>query len=91
MWGKATSRPHDLTASIATDNGITSGEDLVFGSQYVITFASSHFLNTALKSLGTPFSTTVLIGTKGLSSIEAARIPYSWANIKAVWNSAYFD
>lgn len=32
--------------------------------------------------------TTVLTGTKGLSSAEAARMPYSWANTKAVRNAA---
>ena len=32
--------------------------------------------------------TTVLTGTKGLSSGEAARMPYSWANTKAARNAA---
>ena len=32
--------------------------------------------------------TTELTGTNGLSSAEAARMPYSWANTKAARNAA---
>ena len=33
-------------------------------------------------------TTTELTGTNGLSSAEAARIPYSWAKTKAARNAA---
>ena len=61
---------------------------------------SSHFLNARLIPSGIAFTssvfadlvleqmTTELAGTKGLSSAEAARMPYSWANTKAARNAA---
>lgn len=39
---------------------------------------------TAFMSRGTPSRTTVETGTNGLSCSEAARMPYSWANRRAV-------
>ena len=61
---------------------------------------SSHFLNARLMPSGIPSissafrgsvleqTTTELTGTKGLSSAEAARMPYSWAKTKAARNAA---
>ena len=45
--------------------------------------ASSLFWDLVLEQM-----TTVLTGTKGLSSAEAARMPYSWANTRAARNAA---
>lgn len=62
--------------------------------------ASSHFLNARLMPSGIASTastfadlvleqmTTELTGTNGLSSAEAARMPYSWANTKAARNAA---
>ena len=61
---------------------------------------SSQFLNACLMPSGIRSTspllwdlvleqmTTVLTGTKGLSSAEAVRMPYSWANTKAARNAA---
>ena len=46
-------------------------------------FCTSLFWDLVLEQ-----TTTVLTGTKGLSSNEAARMPYSWANTKAARNAA---
>ena len=47
--------------------------------------SSSQFRKAALALLGMPRSTTWLTGMNGRSSIEAARMPYSWAKRRAVW------
>lgn len=45
---------------------------------------SSHFLKQRFRSLGTPSSTTVETGTKGRSSMPAARMAYSCAKLSAL-------
>jgi len=52
---------------------------------------SFHFRKTLFISFGIPSITTVDTGTNGRSSIPAARIPYSWEKISALWNAAYCD
>ena len=55
------------------------------------TIESSQCLNTAFMSRGTPSSTTVVTGTNGRSSADAARMPYSCANNSAVPKDADWD
>ena len=52
--------------------------------------ASLHLRNTLLRSRGMPSSTTVEMGTKGLSSMPAARMAYSCAKSSALRNAAYW-
>ena len=53
--------------------------------------ASRHLRKTLFKSRGMPSSTTVEMGTKGRSSMPAARMAYSCAKSSALWNEAYWD
>ena len=52
---------------------------------------SLHFRNTLFISFGIPAMTTDEKGTIGRSSIPAARIPNSLANIRALWKASYCD
>lgn len=51
--------------------------------------ASRHLRKTLLRSRGMPSSTTVEMGTKGRSSMDEARMAYSWAKSRALRNEAY--
>lgn len=51
--------------------------------------ASCHLRNTLFMSLGIPSRMTVETGTKGLSSMPAARMANSCANSSALWKEAY--
>ena len=69
-------------------NAALSGKDVAspLSHLFVICLRSSHLRNAAFIFLGAPSSTTLLTGMNGLSSREAARMPYSWANISALRN-----
>lgn len=82
-----TSKFYPLDASNASLNPTTLKLGLLPIEFFVLIFLPSHFLNTIFISLGAPSRTTVLTGTKGRSSSDAARIPYSCAKRRAVWNS----
>ncbi len=79
-------------------NAVVNGKTLHF-----LMILSSHFLNarrmpSGISSASFPIPelflmqiTTEAIGTKGRSSAEAARIPYSWAKTKAARKAANFE